>query len=511
MVRKDNLTRRSRRSQPPAADGTVAEGALAIPGVLALTRTIHRVLHNLTTVEVVYTEALWDPSRDELPAEIGSGARSLGTLRQVLQGPRCMGLPQVIHLHVTFYEVPQDDGTNEYMAPVPGCFHPQTGIHQDLAAEITVDLPHFGIDALARRSFVLPDEIVALAEAHAAANWEAIRRDRFKPVCLGVDTVHLSRSTGDRRKALHVTAADPARGIYCTLALIEFLGNEQEPVIEALVALLKQLPHLEALLATATDDSVERGMVAAAVERVQAERPELNPVPVFDIFHILGSFVKVLNRRRIAVQGQWKDHRTKTRREAANLLRQMNRTLVKTRWSVIELDADRKAKMEYLFELSQELEEGFFIVDGLRRLFDCRSLEAADRAYAAWRRELAKVETRAYATKAAELHKKWEHVRRIFEVFEKSDALHDHLMSFGTNPVESLNERVKEVWEGARNSSIELIALRLIADQGYIAKSMALSEPTLVRRKRKFADLHPRRRRAQRRRQKRLGSAAAPA
>src|SRR3546814_19372514 len=92
-----------------------------------------------------------------------------------------------------------------------------------------------------------------------------------------------------------------------------------------------------------------------------------------------------------------------------------------------------------------------------------------------------------------------------------SDQRHDHHMSFGTNPVESLNERAKEIWQGARNSSIDLIELRLIAGQGYIAKSLALSEPTLIRRRRKYAEQHPRQRRAKRRREKRLGSAAAPA
>src|SRR3546814_10912522 len=127
---------------------------------------------------------------------------------------------------------------------------------------------------------------------------------------------------------------------------------------------------------------------------------------------------------------------------------------------------------DLLFALSPELEEGFSIVDGLRRVFDCRIPVAADRAYAAWRRELAQAKARADATKAKELHDKWDEVRLIFAVFERSDALHDHLMSFGTNPVESLNERAKEIWQGARNSSIDLIELRLIAGQGYIAKSL---------------------------------------
>src|SRR3546814_946021 len=54
-------------------------------------------------------------------------------------------------------------------------------------------------------------------------------------------------------------------------------------------------------------------------------------------------------------------------------------------------------------------------------------------------------------------------------------------------------------------SSIDLIELRLIAGQGYIAKSLALSEPTLIRRRRKYAEQHPRQRRAKRRREKRLG------
>src|SRR3546814_15459544 len=136
---------------------------------------------------------------------------------------------------------------------------------------------------------------------------------------------------------------------------------------------------------------------------------------------------------------------------------------------------------DLLFALSPELEEGFSIVDGLRRVFDCRSPEAADRAYAAWRRELAQAKTRAYATKAKELHDKWDEVRQIFAVFERSDALHDHLMSFGTNPVESLHERDKEIWQGASNSSIEPKQLRLIAHQGSIAHSPALTAPTLGR------------------------------
>src|SRR3546814_7142218 len=41
----------------------------------------------------------------------------------------------------------------------------------------------------------------------------------------------------------------------------------------------------------------------------------LDPTPVFDIFHLLGSFVKVLNRERIKIQKQWKTDRSQKRRE----------------------------------------------------------------------------------------------------------------------------------------------------------------------------------------------------
>src|SRR3546814_3416368 len=81
MVKTD-VGPRSRRSQAPNPDGSVDEGALAIPGVSALTRTVERVNHNLTTVAVVYTEALWDPEQALLPAALGPGAVSLGTIRQ---------------------------------------------------------------------------------------------------------------------------------------------------------------------------------------------------------------------------------------------------------------------------------------------------------------------------------------------------------------------------------------------------------------------------------------------
>src|SRR3546814_16887391 len=92
---------------------------------------------------------------------------------------------------------------------------------------------------------------------------------RFKPSCLGVDTVYLSKAIADKRKALHVTAADPARGLYCTLALIAFVGDEREPVIARLVEILEKLPHLECLLAPATDDGIARARFAAAVRRVR--------------------------------------------------------------------------------------------------------------------------------------------------------------------------------------------------------------------------------------------------
>src|SRR3546814_1554219 len=45
MVKTD-VGPRSRRSQAPNPDGSVDEGALAIPGVSALTRTVERVNHN---------------------------------------------------------------------------------------------------------------------------------------------------------------------------------------------------------------------------------------------------------------------------------------------------------------------------------------------------------------------------------------------------------------------------------------------------------------------------------
>src|SRR3546814_15319802 len=62
---------------------------------------------------VVYIEALWDPEQALLPAAIGPGAVSLGTILQALHGPRDRGLPQVIHLHVNLYEVRQADGRSE--------------------------------------------------------------------------------------------------------------------------------------------------------------------------------------------------------------------------------------------------------------------------------------------------------------------------------------------------------------------------------------------------------------
>jgi hypothetical protein len=252
-------------------------------------------------------------------------------------------------------------------------------------------------------------------------------------------------------------------------------------------------------------------MVAAALALARIERPGLAPLPVLDPFHVIGSFVKVLSQRRAALQRKFKTDRSRKRRDAVPLMRSLAKTIDKLRWSRIERCAETAEKMESLFALSQELEEAYFIVDGLRRVFDCRSRESADRAYAAWRRELVKAKKRSFDSKAKHLDGQWHDVRAVFEVFERSDALHEHLISYGTNPVESLNERAKEVWEGARNSSLKLIELRLIAGQGYIAKSLALSAPTLVRRKRKKPEAHPRKVRAERRRKKRLGEAAAPA
>lgn len=497
----------SRCYDPPAPDGSIAPGAFGIPGITALTCTTETAIHNQTTVLVDRVAALYDPDRSLLPPEIGPGARLIGFVKEELRPRRRWGRPQLLTLYRPLFELPQEDGPATYMAPWPDGFDLESGIHEELAAELAADLPFFSIDALARRSFVTRDQIVAIAEAQAAAQWDAMARDGFKPSCLALDSVFLSKKIGDKRKALHVAAVDPASGIYCTLALIAFGADEQEPVIERLAEIFRRLPHPEALLATATDGGPERGLVAEALERARGERPELAPTPVLDPFHLIGSFVGVLAERRIALQQRWKNDRSKKRREAAELMKNMARVIVKMRWSRIERCEETREKMETLFALSQELEESYFIVDGLRQVFDCRSRETADRAYAAWRRELAKVKTRSFDKKANSFDDKWEKVRRIFEVCERSDAIYDHLLSYGTNPVESLNKRAKEVWTGARNSNLRLIELRLIAGQGYKAKALALSEPTLVRRKRKHQELHPRKVRAARRRNKRLGGA----
>ncbi len=502
---------RSRRAHPPKPDGSVAAESLGLAGVTALTRRTHRVIHNQTTVLVDYVEALYDPEQALLPPEIGPGARTLFTVKHKLHARRRWGRPQELTLYGPLFEVPGADGSKIHLAPIPNCFDSETGLDEELAAEFVADLPHFGIDALSRRSFVGDEKIRAIAEAHAAAQAEAVQQGQFRPICLAIDTVFLAKKIADKRKALHVTAADPLGGLYCSLALIPFVGNKQEPVIARLTEILKALPHPEALLATATDDGPERPMVAKALEGAQAVHPTLNPTPVLDPFHLIGNFVKVLRQRRVAIYKKWEKDRSKKRREARPLLKSLAKTIEKVRWSRIELDDETKKKMQYIFELSPELEEAYFIVDGLRRVFDCRSPEMADRAYAAWRLELAKAKKKSFETKAKDLDDQWDEVRRIFEVFARSDVLHEHLVSFGTNPVESLNKRAKEVWGSARNSSIELIELRLIAGQGYIAKSLVVSAPTRVRRQRKNPEKHPRQLRAERKKKKRLGSDAAAA
>src|SRR3546814_14677497 len=98
-----------------------------------------------------------------------------------------------------------------------------------------------------------------------------------------------------------------------------FVGDEREPVIARLVEILEKLPHLECLLATATDDGIERAMVAETVRRVRLERSEIDQTQVFDIFHLLGSVVNVLNRDRIKIKQQWKTDRHKKPREAGTL------------------------------------------------------------------------------------------------------------------------------------------------------------------------------------------------
>jgi hypothetical protein len=95
------------------------------------------------------------------------------------------------------------------MAPLSPGFDSETRLHEALVAEFIADLPDFGIDALGRRSLLPRAKIIALAEAHEAEQWAAMTKDGFAPSCLAIDTVFLSKKIGDKRKAVHVTAADP--------------------------------------------------------------------------------------------------------------------------------------------------------------------------------------------------------------------------------------------------------------------------------------------------------------
>lgn len=354
---KKPFGRRSRRSTPPPADGTFYADALGIPGVIALTCRTHRVAQGLSTVLVDYIEALYDPPQALLPPEVGPGTRQLGTVKHEFRLGRRAGRARVLHLHGPLFELSLEDGTYDYVAPVPGCFHSKSGLDEALVGDLIVDLPDFGIDALMRRTLVPRQKIIDVAEAHEGAQWVAMARDGFAPSYLAIDTVFLSRKIADKRKALHVTAADPLTGLYCTLALIEYVGDEREPVIARLAEVVGKLPHLKALLATATDDGVEREIVKAAVERVRAAHPAFAPLPVIDPFHVVARFVKVLSQRRIVWSRKLKKRKSKEAQEAARLMTQLARVIEKMRWSRVELCPDTREKMEFIFEVCPDLKE----------------------------------------------------------------------------------------------------------------------------------------------------------
>src|SRR3546814_839092 len=240
---------------------------------------------------------------------------------------------------------------------------------------------------------------------------------------------------------------------------------------------MRRLPRRGNLLAIVTDYGKEDGaIVADALKLAQADCPELTPRLVIDRFHILDLFADAFNDFRVEVwkgeernvDGKKRKRISKERKDWIMDIKRAAKGLRWMRWSTLEKKPQSMGYVQKAFKAAPVLEVGYWLLEELRRVFDCRNLAAAEAHYAAWKQKLEASGLTCFESNANNLEDEWETVRSYFEVLEILDARHPkRRLTVGTNHCENFNKEAKAAWRLGRRASIDLIWQRLLARCGY--------------------------------------------
>ena len=477
---------------PSRPDGTTHPEAIGLKDTTALTRKRHLLSRCGDTLACDHYEALFDPSKASalgLPED----ARSV----KLVRSPRITLAPQgdvrrTVVFTLNLFEVRHADGSCSYHAPLPEEIDGELRVSEALKALIVQLLGQHSLRAIRKLTLARRAVIETLAKRLPEMQRAAMAADDARPWYIAVDSVHLREKAGKDRPALHVVASDPVRGLHWPLALIDWKRGEAA-VIRHLAQAILALPRPQDLLALVTDyDGQERRMVAEALALVQQSCPACRPRLVVDRFHVQKAFRDAMGRFRVKCWKQFSHG--KSGRKLKTITAEAKRKVAAIKGAAYALEKVRKAdlaekiaasrRLEAAFEAEPQLKVAYDLLEGLRQVFDARTLAEAEARYAAWRQALAASGFEHFKGQADWLEKHWPQVRVYFEVLEDFDRRSNQPLKIGTNAAECLNREAKALWRQCKSAPISLIEQRLIARCGYSLRAARRAEPSVPPRRR---------------------------
>jgi hypothetical protein len=482
------MSRISRRSIFVTAfvnDGSVHPRFLPYRNVETLCRHPSLVTIAGKTVVASRFYGVYHPDSETRNRELAEGSVYLGDVRVRIYGPPIGGDPVEIYLFLPVYEEPAKGGGKPLCkALFPEDIDPETRVDDAAVAFIERDLAHHSVLHCRWRTLVPRSIIEAIGENLTKRQRQALKEDDFEVPILAIDGVKLNQKVGTNRGALNATASNPALGIHFPLLLADMKKGHRSKTAAHLARLLLDLPRPEKLLAIVTDYGLDdRAIAEMAVDMAQARCPALNAHFVIDRFHIQKCFADAFNELRIAIHqalardrfGRKRKRLSKERCKKIEAIRRAAQALCTTRWSTLEQRPRSKNLLEAAFKASSDLKTGFWLLEDLRQIFDCRTLAAAEARYAAWKEKLEASGLRCFDAPAKNLEAEWDTVKNYFVVLEILDARYPkQRCKIGTNHAESFNKDAKAVWRHARRSSVARLEQRLIARKGYVVQARAL-------------------------------------
>ncbi len=483
-------------ANPSRPDGTIHPEAAGLKDTTALTCKRHLLSSCGDTIACDHLEVVFDPGEASV-AGLAEDERIVKWVKAPLTDLDPEGrVTRKARFSVPLVEVRHKDGTCSYRAWLPEGIDGELRISEKLKALIFQLLGHHSLTAIRKMTMTRRQVIETLAGRLPKMQAAAMAADDVRPWYIAVDSVHLRDKAGKDRPALHVVASDPARGLHWTLALIDWKRGKKA-VIRELVKAIRVLPHPEALLAIVTDyDGQERRIVAAALRLVQKTCPGCRPRLVIDRFHVQKAFRDAMGRFRVKCWKQFTHGKSGRKLKNVSAAAKQNVAAIKSAACALEkvrqADLEEKIaanrRLEQAFEAEPKLKVAYDLLEGLRQVFDARSLAEGEVRYAAWREALAASGFEHFKGQADWLEKHWPQVRVYFEVLEDFDRRSNRPLKIGSNAAECLNREAKVLWRQCKSAPISRIEQRLIARCGYIVRAERREEPTVAPRRRRRDD-----------------------